>query len=144
MRGRLLTVRNTLVDVRRVRPRMVSALRRIVDTGARDADGLANSLAADRDVRAAHPHCQARPGLRNIDRQSRKNRYSLIESEIAHHPTLLSCPAAPRAKKPAHQFRALGFHHAADHFEAMVQSAVSANIVDRAQRACLVVTRTVN
>jgi hypothetical protein len=47
VRCRLLTIRNRLLDVRRMRPRMVSAVRGIVDAGARDSDRLANSFAAD-------------------------------------------------------------------------------------------------
>lgn len=68
VRGRLLTLRNRLLDVRGMRPRMVSAVRCIVDAGARDADRLANSLGSERHVRAAHPDRQTRTRFRNVDR----------------------------------------------------------------------------
>jgi hypothetical protein len=48
MRRRLLTFRNRLFDVRGMRPRMVSTLRRVVDAGARNADRPADSLARTR------------------------------------------------------------------------------------------------
>src|SRR5208283_3277683 len=145
MRGRLLTVRNRLLDVRGMRARVVSGVGRIVDAGAGDADCPANSLAADRDVRAAHPDRQAWTRFRNVDRQSWKDRYAPIKSEVAHdYRAPASCPAAARPKKSTHHLRGFGLHDAADDFEAMVQPAVSADVVHRAEGTGLGVARAVN
>src|SRR5512143_105918 len=86
MSGGLPGVGYRLLDVRGMKSRVVTAVRSVVDAGAGNSDGLANALATDRDVRAAHADGQTRSRLGQVYRQTGENRNSSVEPEISHRP----------------------------------------------------------